>query len=623
MRRHVRPISLFLLALAALAAPARASSTWVSIGPDHGGNMTALVASPSAPAVLYAGTANGGVQISRDGGQTWHPGGVLPDPGVYSLAVDPRQPNTVFAPTVLGLARSRDGGRSWARCSLEPPAAFVAVHPRNSAILFAGGEGGLFRSLDGCATWQKLTGLRAGLQIYSLAIDPFTPTRIYVSAVSSDGIFDGFYLSTDGGLTWARRASLIGSLLADPGVSQLLYMATDDGLFRSTNGGNTWRKALTLPLYPRRIAAVPGAPPQVCVIAREYLVYCSRDQGRSFQKLARQPDGLVDVLAGGGQGSIVAGGTVGGGVQRTPGPNARWVPSNRGFVTSRIEALAAGPGYLLAGGYDGLWRSGDGGASWSMRRPADQTATQIHWVHDVAVDPVDARTAYVAANLNGDGPGFWKSTDGGLTWSSREVDPGIGDMTSLAIDPGSPRTLYLADQYVGGIWKSTDGGDSWRLLPRPTQNVAWKLVVSPADSAVFAATAHGVERSRDGGETWQLIRAVANGDHLPLALAPSDPRFLYTRGFASRDGGDTWEATPPNPVADAAVELTVDPRDPETVYAATGDGVWRRVGAGGWERFGSGLVQPLTQGLAFDPRRPERLLSGTAGSGAYELLLER
>jgi len=106
-----------------------------------------------------------------------------------------------------------------------------------------------------------------------------------------------------------------------------------------------------------------------------------------------------------------------------------------------------------------------------------------------------------------------------------------------------------------------------------------------------------------------------------VALAPGDPRFVYTRGFASRDGGDTWEPTPPSP-ADSAVELAVDPRDPETVYAATLSGVWRQVGSADWEPFSSGLVQPMTQGIAFDPARPERLLCGTAGAGAYELRLE-
>jgi photosystem II stability/assembly factor-like uncharacterized protein len=374
------------------------------------------------------------------------------------------------------------------------------------------------------------------------------------------------------------------------------------------------------PLYERSIAAIPGAPSQVCVLTQsEYRVFCSRDQARSFERLPKQPEGLVHLLAGGGQGSMVGGGTIGGAIQRSAGPGAPWVESSRGFVTSRIEALAAGPGYLLAGGIDGLFRSTDGGASWSVSRPADQTAEQVHWVRDVVVDPVDGRTVYVAGITTGDGPGFWKSTDGGLSWRSREVDPGVSDLTSLAIDPRSPRTLYLGAQFQQGLWKSTDGGDSWRRLSSTSS--VWKVALSPADSTVYAATQLGVERSRDGGETWQQVRPVPLYDHLPLALAPSDPRTLYTRGFVSRDGGDTWEATPPNQSADAAVKLVVDSRDPDAVYGATFDGVWRRVGEGEWERLGTGLIQPYSQGVYFDPTHPGRLLCGTTGSGAYELQL--
>jgi uncharacterized protein (TIGR03437 family) len=263
-----------------------------------------------------------------------------------------------------------------------------------------------------------------------------------------------------------------------------------------------------------------------------------------------------------------------------------------------------------------LWKSSDGGATWT---PVDNLP--FAYLQALAPDPKAANTLYAGAADRG----VFKTTDGGSTWtriSTGIVDPQI---YSLAVDPFNGSSLYASGGYgalntanAGWVYKTTDLGNSWKLVDSELYNVT-QLAIDPLNPlAVYALTGAPSSRTTDGGATWTAMshgfnsivtdpqvqgRAFAttpfgtigpfpggsSGPNLfrttdsgatwqQLNFAPStevifidpttSPATLYEGTAAkSQDGGDTWTLAPPKGQQHAIV-MAVDPSN-GTQYAAS------------------------------------------------------
>lgn len=138
--------------------------TWNRLAAQPPGQVTALASAGGSPETLYAGTAGAGVLRSIDEGRTWTPasaasGANPPVRTVLALAMDPSARQTLYAGTDTGLAKSADGGTTWA--ALPYPgenAVAVAVSPADPRVILAvasvRGKGGLvYRGEDGGLTY--------------------------------------------------------------------------------------------------------------------------------------------------------------------------------------------------------------------------------------------------------------------------------------------------------------------------------------------------------------------------------------------------------------------------------------------------------------------------------------
>jgi photosystem II stability/assembly factor-like uncharacterized protein len=235
-----------------------------------------ILIDPTTPGVLYAcryplahetGTAVPGIYRSTDGGVTWTvKGDGTRGREIYSLALDPHSPATLYAGSREGLVlKSTDAGQTWApageeRPALEglPPRTVIGleVHPRTGALYAVEEQMGVFKSTDGGRTWATI---HRGSGY--LAIDPHSDT-LYLAGRA-------LWRSGDGGETWMdvsgdlplHRKTLSHLLTwvgvqADPPVlyAQWYHLLT----FRSTDGGATWT-ALDVEgrFLPREIQAGP------------------------------------------------------------------------------------------------------------------------------------------------------------------------------------------------------------------------------------------------------------------------------------------------------------------------------------------------------------------------------
>lgn len=246
-------------------------------------------------------------------------------------------------------------------------------------------------------------------------------------------------------------------------------------------------------------------------------------------------------------------------------------------------------------------------------------------VSAVVCSPTDPNRIYVAG---ADG-GVWRTLDGGLTWSPLTDHMPTTAMGALALDPTDEDVIYAGtgeanfanhSRYGLGLFKSTDGGDSWVHLAESTfaGRCFAKILVHPSSPQTV----------------WAAVTPA--GGFPALAAAKGHPQRGDAVGvFRSVDGGVTWTALTNGLPALAATDLAIDPTNPDVVYAAIGhifgspdNGIYKSTDGGdGWTRLGGGLPT-TTMGrisLAVAPSNGQRLYalvtrpSNASGGGASML----
>jgi photosystem II stability/assembly factor-like uncharacterized protein len=257
---------------------------------------------------------------------------------------------------------------------------------------------------------------------------------------------------------------------------------------------------------------------------------------------------------------------------------ATWQPlgPDGGGVVFHLRFDAAGPDTLYASSSGGLFRSDDGGDSWTeIDRGLPGRSPGA-----LATDPVHPGTLYFAVWPGG----VYKSTDGGESWTAanRGLPPvtltqNASLMRDLAVDPRQPRRLYLATEI--GVFQSDDAGASWRRGSLVAG--AFTIAIDPQRKGwIYVGSTRGVYKSTDGGATWKFRRVAAKGPLIGhLAIDPNRPDVVYASApqsstrdtaqiYVSRNGGLTWKAgLQPYPLD--VQSLIADPGHPGRAWAGT------------------------------------------------------
>ncbi|MDB5035207.1 MAG: hypothetical protein JWQ98_2448 [Chlorobi bacterium] len=257
------------------------------------------------------------------------------------------------------------------------------------------------------------------------------------------------------------------------------------------------------------------------------------------------------------------------GDRRGPLSSVEWRSIGPDNVGGRTRALAVdldNERIILAGGVSGgMWRSLDGGASWTRTTPPDQLQAVSCVAQDrrpgkrnvwyyTAGGELDGATPQGGGGAYYHGDGIFKSTDGGASWNAlastltrtpQQWDGPFDYVWNIATDP-SPATesrLYAAS--VGGIYRSSDGGDSWNpVLGVLWDNARYTDVAVAADGTVYATLSSdgktkGIWRSRDGLAWTEITPAgwPASWQRIVIGIAPADPATVYFLGVTPGDGG--------------------------------------------------------------------------------------
>jgi uncharacterized protein (TIGR03437 family) len=219
---------------------------------------------------------------------------------------------------------------------------------------------------------------------------------------------------------------------------------------------------------------------------------------------------------------------------------------------------------------------------------------------------------------------FFKSIDGGLTWSSRRFGSPAAYVISVAVDPLSPNIVYAGTQNEG-VFKSTDYGDTWSSAGSGLSGAITYLTPDPTKSGrLFASTATAFYLSEDGGKSWTN---VSNMPAWTVTVDPKGSSTVYatarTQGvFRSLDGGHTWQginAGLTNLTMGRSAPVIIDPTNRLRLYVGSeGGGVFKSLDGGDhWFAVNSGLDQLTVDGLAMDPGNPA-VLYACGPNGVYK-----
>jgi photosystem II stability/assembly factor-like uncharacterized protein len=562
--------------------------------PLPGAEVKSLAADPALPGVFWAGTAQGGIYRSSDGGVSWtSPPGGAPFPGyaVTSLAVDPTRPGAVWVGltgVVKGglLARSTDLGRSFEvvrRWEDRAGARVVAVTSRSGwKAVGVGGDWGLEISEDDGVTWRaSAPPLDAGSGVSFMAFDPVRPGVLYC------GSFRHPFRSLDGGLTWARIAN---GMVEDTEVFGIdfstgdpndFWAATCGWVYRTTDGGASWtryREGLT----DRRTQAVRVDPrdPNRILAGTTGGLFESRDQGKSFRRISA--DVVVTALVFDPRDpSRLLVGTEADGVLRSEDGGLTLAESNRGLSEARVSAVA-----VLPSGRVVVARAADGksGGLWSVDAATGDVERLAASPPATVLSLASAGGALVA----GAPDGIYRAAHVGAPFT-KVLDAG----TRAFASDGEGRFLAATDK---GVFESLNGGSAWRRLGSLKSRVedVRRARLPESGLKTWSADAEGLTLWWDGTE-WarrplpgggRILsggfgrpRAVTHFVPEPIGVALSQERSVLV--FRPEDDAEGGIAVTMPETGLVVAGWAGDPRSASGLYLATiGRGLFRFVPGG-------------------------------------------
>jgi len=284
--------------------------------------------------------------------------------------------------------------------------AAVLLHRGTVAGNNAGSYGVYVRSGD--TTWTKLTLsniISFGLGYYGRGATP----RYYLAGGN------GVHRSTDGGRTWriltSWRTEEILCIAPDPVDSAILYAATPFGVFKTTDDGATWcNKKNGFRKWFIQKLIIDRDDRKVLYAASEDDLYRSSDAGERWVPMNVGGPEILALLQHPAHPDILLAGQEDEGIRFSTDRGATWAVARVPFATS-IYAFGSstdGRDLYAAGWKSGLWRSEDGGTTWTQVWRADG----IEAIYSVLVDPEDP--VHVMAGTVGSG--VFESFDRGLTW---------------------------------------------------------------------------------------------------------------------------------------------------------------------------------------------------------------
>ena len=363
-----------------------------------------------------------------------------------------------------------------------------------------------------------------------MTIDPSNPQIVWIGTGENVGgrhvgYGDGIYKSTDGGKNWTHKglesSEHIGSIVVDPRDSDVVYVAAqgplwsgggDRGLYKTVDGGDRWEQVLAAGEYTgaNEVVMDPRNPDVLYVALHQRLrnvaalinggpesgIHKSIDGGKIWSELTT---GLPEEDMG----------RIGLAIS----------PQKPDVIYATIE---------LAHRKGGLYRSANGGGSWTKGAEYVSGGTGPHYYQELFASPHKFDRIYQMD--------VWMhvSEDGGKTFARVPSEHKHSDNHALAFDPGDPD--YLLSGTDGGLYESWDLGESWRFVANLPLTQFYKVAVD-YDEPFYNIYGGTQDNNTQGGPSRTTnVNGIRNSDwfitlfadgHQP-AVDPTNPDIVYS-----------------------------------------------------------------------------------------------
>ena len=601
--------------------------TWQLLAPGYffGGGVSAVIIHPTNEDIVYVAAGNQ-IHKTEDGGSTWFP--LLSSELFHAdrLKIDPANPNNLFAAASNGVYVSHDGGLLWSK-NWDKASYDVDIKPDDNDIIFAitkiSGKFSVVMSTDGGDTFSPhpnfptdITEVSGGM----LAVTPANPDILLAVMLSSDNtpyIYKGVLefniwnwdLLATGQTSYFPMNNGQGYfdlvLEISPIDEDLIFSGTTT-LFKSSNGGQNFGAIGgyygNFSIHPdiQDMKLLPGGETWV---ATDGGFSITTDNFSSTLNYFSRNNGLVGSdMWGFDQGwneDIVVGG--------------RYHNGNTAIAdfyqpkALRMGGAESPTGWVLQGKSRHV-AFNDLGNGWILPQTAeDEPEGRFIFSKYPNMEEYGGRRGNLVFHPNyygtiylGEGNGFWKSIDLGVTYDLL-FDFGQ-QVRYLQISQSNPDILY-ADVVNKGLYKTEDGGLNWVLKTSLTSSQYggsyWKgrtfIAISPYDeNVIYACLQNGtwssdigeIFRSTDGGETWEDWSGSISEYTKCLVIQPTteetDLVYLFTNAtngntakvFYRKDGMADWEPFDSNYPAGMKVNMALPFFRDGKLRVAGGAGVW-------------------------------------------------
>jgi len=505
-------------------------NNWEALAGIHGKSVRAMAMSASDSKVLVVGALDG-VFRTKNGGNSWErisPPSQAEVKNIESIAIDPKNPDVVYAGTWHLAWKTDDGGANWHHINkgmIDDSDVFsVIVDSTDSSVVYASACSGIYKSESAGDLFHKLQGIPfSARRTRVLKQDPSNPATVYA------GTTEGLWKTTDGGKTWKHVTNsevVVNDVLVDPRDANRVLLATDrSGVLASDNGAQTFTASnhgYTHRYVSSILADKDDANAMLVGVVndREWGgVFSTRDGGQSWQQKSAGLGGRdVFALQQASNGALIAGTNKG---MFLLDRNARqWRPINN-IVTEKVAARVV---------------KGKKGAK-AVKTPA----VVIRSVLDARVSDIEVTPkSWLAAT----GAGLFTSSDQGKTWHGGAV-LGKSDFVSVESDGD----LVVAATRTNILY-STNSGTTWQQAPLSSYITSIHGVTVTPEGQILVASREGAFRSADSGATWEhVVNGIPDKNISSIAYDQGRKRLLATSTatgvvFESRDNGRTWHRGP-------------------------------------------------------------------------------
>ncbi|MEM7587130.1 MAG: hypothetical protein AAF560_27320, partial [Acidobacteriota bacterium] len=336
--------------------------------------------------------------------------------------------------------------------------------------------------------------------------------------------------------------------------------------------------------------------------------------GGSVKAVAVSPLDPNLVLAG----TFAQGGEYGGLFRSTDGGDT-WthasVPANTQIT--KISFAADGVAFALQDFAD-LWRSTNGGQDWTALGVADS-------VDGFVVAPSNPLLLW--ARISDNVAPLLRSEDGGTTWDEIASPVPVDSLcTLMTMDPVDTNVIAMACEFPRQLWISTDGGMSWNERSAGLPN-AQALAMVQDGAQILVGSSSGLYASGNLGMSWIELNNGWSGTVRSLAIQPDDPDVIYaglsTSGVhRSINGGVSWQTTLPGTFQRTVDAIHISPHDNSNVLLGTlSFGVLQsQDGGGSFPASNTGLTSLKTTSVAVNPQDASQLAASFRslnGGGVY------